>query len=351
MSFQFHRRSLLKQAAAAAGTLGLGAASAALQAQTSPSGGTLNSRRICRKPEVSRVALIKGNDRRENMVQALERIAPQIKAGVQGKQVVIKPNFTRVKKEEWLASTHVDGVSALCEVLSSFYKGRILIAEGTGPGTPLQEAVDSYQYSALQKRFPVEFFDLRSDEQRIVYILDPEMAPVPVRTSRLLLDPDTYLVSAAVLKTHTLAAVTLGLKNIVLAAPCNNGVDNDRRKMHAGVPKAGPRAYNYNLFQMGIQTAPDLVLIDGFVGMEGEGPLNGTAVESKVAVASTDWLAADRVGTELMGFDFARIGHLRYCAQAGMGEGDLSRIQLTGEPIGNCRRAYQPPASLPSILM
>jgi hypothetical protein len=52
-----------------------------------------------------------------------------------------------------------------------------------------------------------------------------------------------------------------------------------------------------------------------------------------------------------MGFDFARIGHLRYCAQAGMGEADLSKIQLAGEAIGNCKRSYKPPAGVDAILM
>jgi uncharacterized protein (DUF362 family) len=45
---------------------------------------------------------------------------------------------------------------------------------------------------------------------------------------------------------------------------------------------------------------------------------NGTPVDHRVCVASTDWLAADRVGIELMGIDFANVGYLNYCAQSNM---------------------------------
>ncbi len=284
------------------------------------------------------------------MLKALEMITPQIKEGVKNRQVVIKPNFTRVERRDWLASTHVDGVSALCEALSSFYTGKIIIAEGTGPGTPLQEALESYEYTALRQRYNVEFRDLRSDKVLAAYILDHEVAPVRLRVSSLLLDPNTYLISAATMKTHSLAVVTLGLKNVVMAAPLNSGDDSDRAKMHADAPD-NPRAFNFNLFQMATYVTPDLVAIDGFIGMEGEGPLDGSPVESKLAVASTDWLAADRIGTEVMGLDFSRIGHFRHCARAGMGEADISRIELVGDSIGNCRRTYKPPDSLKSILM
>jgi uncharacterized protein (DUF362 family) len=86
---------------------------------------------------------------------------------------------------------------------------------------------------------------------------------------------------------------------------------------------------------------PDLAVIDGFEGMEGNGPVGGTPVEHRVCVVSQDWLAADRVGVELMGIDFAKVGYLNYCAQAGLGEADLRRITILGEPIARHVRSYK----------
>jgi uncharacterized protein (DUF362 family) len=286
------------------------------------------------------------------MMRALERIEPSIRRGVGDRKVVIKPNLTRVGKEDWLASTHVDSIWAICELISSFYRRKIIVAEGTGPGTPLQEALDNYGYKSLKERFNVEFVDLRSDTYSSTYITNKEIQPVPIRLSRLLTDPDTYLISAAVLKTHDLSVVTLGLKNVVMAAPMNFGPGrNDRAKMHRDNVSEDPRVFNFNLFELSRQVRPDLVTIDGFVGMEGEGPIGGDPVESNLAIAGTDWLATDRVGVEVMGFDFARIGHYRYCAEAKMGEADLARIQVPGESLGNCKRQYKAPPSMQKIMM
>jgi len=75
--------------------------------------------------------------------------------------------------------------------------------------------------------------------------------------------------------------------------------------------------------------------------MEGNGPNNGTPVDHRVCIASTDWLAADRVGVELMGVDFAKVGYLNYCAQNRTGIADLSKIEVIGERISNHIRPYK----------
>jgi uncharacterized protein (DUF362 family) len=212
--------------------------------------------------------------------------------------------------------------------------------------------LDSFGYPALKKNFNVEFVDLRLDEYEYGYVLDRNMQPLQIRMSKLLLDPDNFLVSASVLKTHALSVITLGLKNIALAVPMNfDGETNDRRKLHKEKVSEDPKPLNFNLFQMAQFVVPDLVTIDGFIGMEGDGPLYGDPVESNLAIAGMDWLATDRVGAEVMGFDFERIGHYRYCAEAGMGEGNLGKITILGETIGNCTKTYKPPSSYQSILI
>jgi uncharacterized protein (DUF362 family) len=64
--------------------------------------------------------------------------------------------------------------------------------------------------------------------------------------------------------------------------------------------------------------------------MEGNGPVDGTPIEHGVMLASTDWLAADRLGVELMGMDYSEVKYLQWCAQAGMGQDDLSNITVIG---------------------
>ena len=84
-----------------------------------------------------------------------------------------------------------------------------------------------------------------------------------------------------------------------------------------------------------------LAIIDGYQGMEGYGPTRGTAVEHRVCVVGSDWLAADRVAIELMGIDFAKIGYLNYCADAGMGQAELKKIEIMGQPLARHVKTYR----------
>lgn len=123
-----------------------------------------------------------------------------------------------------------------------------------------------------------------------------------VRVSRLLLDRDVFVISSAVMKTHDRAVATLSLKNIVVGAAIKDrgtrwgqrgtGKKNDKWIIHGGPSNEG---INFNLFILAQKLHPHLAAIDGFQGMEGNGPMRGTPVDHKVAIASPDWLAADRI--------------------------------------------------------
>ena len=75
--------------------------------------------------------------------------------------------------------------------------------------------------------------------------------------------------------------------------------------------------------------------------MEGNGPIDGTPVDHRVCVVSTDYLAADTVGASLMGIDTADVGYLTYLASAKVGESDLSKMEILGEPVAKLARKYQ----------
>lgn len=218
----------------------------------------------------------------------------------------------------------------------------MITAEGCGGAEPIEVALENYDYLKLAEKYDVGFYDMRKDTYSTINLLDIDIQPMPIMTSNLMLDPDTYVISAAVMKTHALAVVTLGLKNIVLAAPMNTGKGkNERGKLHTEPMMENPRYFNYNHFLMSQYAYPDMVIIDGFVGMEGKGPLFGDPIEVGVAIASTDCIAADRIGTEVMGHDFEKVGHLVHCTNAKMGEGDITKINLLGDNIADCKKNFR----------
>jgi uncharacterized protein (DUF362 family) len=295
----------------------------------------------------SQVALFHGDDRADIAFRALQVHAQAVSHAIGNRRVVIKPNNVAIDKP--LSATHAGCLEGILEFLKAIGKiNQTVIAESAANG-PTFEGFENYHYTELARRYSVRLIDLDEEEVEPVQVFDEkDFRPHEVRMSKLLLDPNTFIISAAKLKTHDLVVATLSLKNVILGAPVKDrgygggrgakaGAKSDKPIVHGG----GFRGLNYNLFDLSRRLHPHLAVIDGYDGMEGHGPTRGTLVEHRVCVASPDWLAADRVAVELMGIDFGKVGYLNYCAQAGLGEGDLQRIEVLGEPIANHVRRYK----------
>jgi uncharacterized protein (DUF362 family) len=290
----------------------------------------------------TKVALVHGDDRRQNVFKALLSIDDQIRPGLRYKtSVVIKPN--NVSTERQLAATHVDALAGILDYLEPRFHGPVYIAESSA-GDTLQ-GFESFHYDRLVKERraqKVSLVDLnREGKYDTISLIDYDLHIRPVRLAARVLDSNAFVISSAMLKTHNSVVATLSVKNMVLGSPLHNAPGeaewSDKRKFHAGV-----RQMNYNMLVAAQKLQPfwGLAVIDGFEGMEGDGPSRGTPVESRVAVASTDFVAADRVALELMGIDPGWVGYLNYCGQTGLGQYDLSKIQVAGAAIEPLKKKY-----------
>jgi len=295
----------------------------------------------------SRVAVMHGDDRRENIFRALRVFEKQIARDIADRLVVIKPNNVAIDIQ--LSATHAGAIEGILEFLKSIGKLRqTVIAESAANG-PTLEGFSNYGYTKLAERYGVKLIDLDKQEVETVWVFDQQdFRPRSARLSKMLLDRRNYIISAAKMKTHDRVVATLSLKNMVFGAPIKDegfrwggkgkpGAKNDKPIVHG----SGFRALNYNLFALAPRLHPHLAVIDGYDGMEGNGPTAGTAVDHRICVVSPDWLAADRVAVELMGIDFSTVGYLNFCGQAGFGQTDLARIEIVGEPIAKHIRRYQ----------
>jgi uncharacterized protein (DUF362 family) len=299
----------------------------------------------------SRVALTTGGDRANLAFKALEPFKKEIAAAIGNKRVILKPNNVIINVP--LCASHADNLEGILEFLKSIGKTNVVIAESPANGSAL-DGFANYDYNKFIAQYGVKLLNLDTEGFEVLHcISEKDFQPHPCRVSKLMLDLDNFIISAAKLKTHDLVGVTLSLKNIVVGSPIKdpgaglgrggaNGGKSDKPITHGG----GPHGINYNLFALSQKLHPHLAVIDGYEGMEGTGPVNGTPVDHKVCVASMDWLAADRVAAELMGVDVGKIGYLTYCIQAGdRGEGDLSKIEILGPAIKDCAKTYKLPAS------
>jgi uncharacterized protein (DUF362 family) len=327
----------------------------------------------------TRVALIRGEDRYDNVSQALDLIASQVDLADK-QQVLIKPNF--VMTDVPLAVTHEAATRAVLDFLRARYSGRILIAEGPS----IQPAIEGFRrfgYESLARTYDADLLDLNHDGPVPVDVYDWRLRPLRLHLARSGIESD-FRISVGPPKTHDVVIVTLSLKNMIMGAlisrlthgkPSHNGhaldigaitkalwravpiwvrrlppaewltframswlEPSDKMKMHQSYP-----VMNLNLALLAPLVIPQLAVIDGFEAMEGNGPTGGTPVPLRLALASTDPLAADVMATTLMGFDPDAVGYLHYCKQTKVGVGDVDKIEIVGNTrLADCVRPFRP---------
>ena len=327
----------------------------------------------------SHVTLVQGDDRYDNIRQALAAISDNCDLSAK-RRVLIKPNFVVTHKP--LAATHVDAVRAVLDFIRERYDGPINIAEGPSI-QPAAEGFRLHGYEPLIESHGVTLADLNHDETVPVDVYDWKLRPLRLHLARSVVESD-FRISVGPPKTHDIVIVTLSLKNMIMGSlisrftqAAHSGHDSrlsigaiskvlwrlvplwvrhlppaewltframstmepsDKMKMHQSYP-----VMNLNLALIAPLVKPHLSVIDGFEAMEGNGPSEGDPVPWRIALASTDALAADVTAATLMGFDPKEIGYLHYCQIMGLGAGDLDQIQIVGNAtMASCARQFRP---------
>lgn len=291
------------------------------------------------------VSLVHGDDRRKNVYDALMLVDDQIRPALQRKKyVLLKPNCVTATNQ--LGSTHADALRGILEYLAPRFKGPVVIAESSKDVT--LDAFDNFHYHKVASEYrsqKVTLEDLNEIGKYVVHeIIDRDLHLTQVRLAARLFDPDAFIFGSALLKAHDNVIATLSTKNLVMSAPLHSARAASKRWGDKARYHAGYRQMQMNIAQTAKRMRPlwGATVIDGFEGMEGEGPLRGTPVASRVAIASTDFVAADRIGVEAMGVNPEWVGYLQYCCDAGLGQYDLSKIDLRGgvDPA-SIRKTYQ----------
>jgi uncharacterized protein (DUF362 family) len=267
--------------------------------------------------------------------RALHLIQSDIAATLtQPRRILIKPNFVFDSKQ--LCATHVDTTRAIIDFLQAYDPKEMIIAESSAQSAT--RAFTNYQYHQLAREYGIELIDLDDDayDEAPIFtrLRDGRFGTTTVRVSRTILEAE-YRISPAVMKTHDTVIVTLSLKNIVMGAVL------DKTRMHQGY-----EAMNFNLYTIAKRIPVHLAVIDGWQAMEGNGPVRGTALDARAVIASTDFIAADIIGAEVMGFNPENIGYLQYAAGRfgfhPLGVGDRDEIAVVGESLDAIQRTFRP---------
>jgi uncharacterized protein (DUF362 family) len=290
----------------------------------------------------STVAIQQGPERRKNVYLALKAIDQDLRAKMKGrKYVVIKPNF--VNTENQLAASHADAMRGILDYLAESFRGPVKIAESSAGDT--RRAFDNFQYLLLTSEYrkqQLALIDLNQEAKfERIALLDQDLHIVPCRIAARLVDPEAFVISAALLKTHNTVIASLGIKNMVLGAPLHQAPGetphwNEKRKYHVGL-----RQTHYNMMVSAQRLNWGASVIDGYEGMEGNGPNSGTPVASRIALASTDYVSVDRVAAETMGVNPEWLGYVKYCGQLGLGQWEPAKIEVIGAQVAEVKKAYR----------
>ena len=282
----------------------------------------------------SLVSFVTTDDHREAAYQSLKPLQKEVEKAIGDRQVVIKVNAGLAEPKYAKNSTHADHIRGILDFLKPIYDKRVIITEGTaGAKCSAFIGFENYSYMPLEKEYNAKFIDANEQDYTLKWIRAAKHHPQSINIIDMFIDSNVYLISVAIMKTHNAVVGTYSFKNVGMGAPvCHlKQKINEKSLMHGGPGSSGGRELSYNLFLLaGMGVQPDLSVIDGVKAIEGNGPWAGSVVEHGIGIASTDFVAADRMCVELMGIDPKYMKYLEWCADAGMGIFDLSKIKVIG---------------------
>ena len=292
----------------------------------------------------ARVSLVRGEERRQSIFRALDLVREDVIAKLDS-QVLIKPNF--LSSTNQVACSHADAVRGILDFFATVPNPprEIIIAEGANEKYSC-EALDNFGFRELinESSIPIRFVDLHQETEWVeTSIVLADGSETMVKMPKLVLDCPCKL-SLAVAKTHDVCVVTLALKNLIMGTLYKP----DRIKMHGfhshaeRTLPAEAQVLNVNLIRIARHLFPDIAVIDGVQGLQGNGPGGTDAVDFRVAAASADVFAADAVVAKAMGFEPLELGLLHYGNRLGMGIADLARIDVLETAIADVQTSFKP---------
>jgi uncharacterized protein (DUF362 family) len=262
-----------------------------------------------------------------------------VEALVRGKLVAVKPNETWASSEDKTGVTQPDTLRAVLRHVKQFEPRELIVSGGAG-AAETDEIFRLVGLMAVVEEEGAVFFD----HNRAPFTpVELEYAPAQdvtgpqksVMVNPRVLEYET-LISLAQLKLHETATVTLTLKNIAMSFPAADYYGHPRsNQKHENSFFADMHSF---IAAMAKRFPIHLGIIAGHPAMIGTGPLGGHAVETGLVIASTDAVAADVVGAQLLGFGPQAVRHLWEAGRLRLGETDTAKMQF---PALSLRQAIE----------
>ena len=284
-----------------------------------------------RKEKISQVAVLEALRYDLPLREVITKGVQLCGLEVRGKTIVLKPNLVEFDPDG-VINTNPLVIEAAIDCFRTLGARQLLVAEGPGHRRDNEYLLTASGIYGVIKAHGVSYVDLNSDDVRPTRLLSSF-----TRLEQLYLPETLYnadlLVSMPKLKTHHWAGVTLSLKNMfgvipgsVYGWPKNilhwQGIHNSILDINSSLP------------------IRQFAIVDGIIGMEGNGPLQGQAKASGVLIFGKDLVAVDATAARLMKIEPKKV---KYLAEAGefLGNVNYERIEQIGENLEQLQKDFR----------
>jgi uncharacterized protein (DUF362 family) len=253
------------------------------------------------RPKRSRVAILHTDRYSDKLDELVYQGLRLFNLNVRRKSVLLKPNIVEYIPGKPV-NTDAQLTGATAEAFLRLDAASVTVGEGPGHHRDTDLLLYETGLSDQLAHRKVPFVDLNRDEL-IKTKLQAEYSGLGhLWLPRTVLSSD-FIVSMPKVKTHHWTGVTLSMKNMFGIVP-GSRYGWPKNVLHwAGIHES--------ILDICATVRPDFVIADGIVGMEGDGPLNGTAKELHTILLSDDPVAADSILARLLGTEPRDVKHIQ----------------------------------------
>ncbi len=260
----------------------------------------------------------------------------------EGDTVLIKPNLAFQAPPESFAVVDPRTIEAVVSYVKENSKAaKVMVGDNPSLGMHVGRAKPAFSESGMEEAARLGGAD------EVIYFDEKEVVPMDVPGAKVFkhatvfkpfLDADV-VINLPKMKVHLAGTVTLGIKNWNGIIP-NCHPSNQQQGCHR--VELGQKMADC----LKIREA-DLTIVDAVIGMEGQGPHAGTPIEMNLIVAGARTPSVDAVACSIMGFEPMEIPAIRCAGTEGLGEIDLDKIDVVGEPVEKVMRHFKRPNGNP----
>ncbi|HUS07981.1 MAG TPA: DUF362 domain-containing protein [Bryobacteraceae bacterium] len=273
----------------------------------------------------SSVAILKAASYEQDLLDHIIRGLSECGLRVKGKNVLLKPNLVEFSADTCI-NTDPRVVAAAVEAFERLGAAEVIIGEGPGHRRDTLDVAEQASYFSAIPQFERRFVDLNRDDVSFVkHFVDSSgiyLANTAVRAD--------LIVSMPKLKTHHWSGVTASMKNYFGVVP-GAVYGWPKNQLHFFGITPSILALNRILGRK------SFAIVDGIVGMEGNGPIQGTPKHCGVLIFGSDLVAVDASCCRVMGVDPNGLSYL-----TGAADGNLATewIEQRGERIENVSQNF-----------